>query len=199
MSAMAAASSSFVPRQDVDGLLQRLKGDGRLPFRAFSASSASSGCTCCRSSTNLAAVGVNTFRWRWMMPSGRRNSGAIRRTIAKAPSCAGLADRRLGQDAHAGADLHRLLDRFDVVELHHHADVHAALPQVAVDLLADDQVAVEAHEILALEVLGGDGLLPGQACCGGHTSTIRSERSGITLQVGRGRRDRRPRPSPLRR
>ena len=76
------------------------------------------------------------------------------------------ADGRLRQDAHSGPDRHCLLNRFDVVEFHHDSNAYRTLSQIPVDLLADAQVAVEADEVLAGEVLSRNRPLARQGVFG---------------------------------
>ena len=103
----------------------------------------------------------------------------------EAAVAAGLADRRLRQDADPGPDFHRLLDRLDIIELHHDSDVHRPLPQVAVDLLADAQVAIEGHKILALKVLGRHGRFLRQAVLRAADQRHAFAAQGDNVDVGR--------------
>ena len=113
-----------------------------------------------------------------------RSSGAISRTAARVPartaSRTGGSGRMLTPAPISTACLivSMLSNSMTIV------NVDRPLPQVAIDLLADAQVAIEGDEILALQVLGGDRLLLARRCWGLHTSTIRSERSGMTLISG---------------
>ncbi len=125
------------------------------------------------------------MRWRWMMPIGRRNSGAIRRMATKRAGFGFRPDRRLGQNADARADLHRLLDGLDIIEFHDYPHVYAALAEVAFDLLADAQVAIESRQNLRLAGVRRSRLCGEvSGCCGGQTTTIFSDRKGITFRSG---------------
>ena len=52
---------------------------------------------------------------------------------------------------HAHADLGRLFDRLDVVEFHHDANGGVRLPEPAIELQADRQVAIERDEVLPVK------------------------------------------------
>ena len=62
------------------------------------------------------------------------------------------ADRRLGKQRDPGVDLHRPLDRLDVVELHHDLGLGVVTGQGPVELVADDEVAVEADHARAAQL-----------------------------------------------
>ena len=64
-----------------------------------------------------------------MMPSGRTSSSVASGTATKLPGFDLAQHRRPRQQAHAGVDLDRPLDRFDIVELHH--DLHFGVVQSA--------------------------------------------------------------------
>ena len=72
------------------------------------------------------------------------------------------AHRGFGEKRDSGVDFDRPLDRFDIVELHHHPHLNVVQVEHAIDLTADRQVVIEADHRLTVQLLQTDGRFFGE-------------------------------------
>lgn len=77
-------------------------------------------------------------------------------------------DDGVGDDADAAAEGDGFLDHLEIIEVHDEVDFGAVFLEVAVDVLADGEIFIEADEIGAIELGGGDAAGGGEGMAWGH-------------------------------
>ena len=97
-------------------------------------------------------AGGRRLPFRWMMAIGRTRPPIPIGTASSIRIPTSLATAGRGRMLTPAAMGDRLLDRLDVVELHHHLDADARLAEDAVDGAPDRRVVVEGDEPLTLKV-----------------------------------------------
>ena len=102
-----------------------------------------------------------------------------------------LAHRIYRQDADAAADLHQVLDGFDVVECRHHSDARSRRPQLVVHQTAGRDVVREADKRQPVELTQPDHLLPRQRMFRGADEDhfFFGKRHDFQIALGRGAGD----------
>ena len=81
-----------------------------------------------------------------MIPSGRASEMSFDRNLNQRAGFNFAGDRRFRQQADAGADFDRPLDRFDIVERERHANGDLVGREGGVDLFANLEAFLKCHE-----------------------------------------------------